>query len=292
MTEVKTTRGIAAIFNDLISYTSSHEDKAIKTEDEEIAEQINANFRRCGATETQCNKAGFEKFINYRDNPRQKLMFKTCFDYVTDIINGDNKVLVLHGNPGTGKTYFSLSIMKQFCSTEKPMKQFKKWVRNLTSCDSKNCSNCGACDKDKGCECGSYALEDSGIREFKSGEYIKSDELCEKVLGKQKNLTPQIARKIYSSCELLIIDEIGRPTGFNAKAESEVLFKILDERKENNLPTVLCSNLNYTELQELMGRALFSRLAENGIFFDTSEIDDMRSKIVRNYMEQIREMNR
>jgi DNA replication protein DnaC len=62
--------------------------------------------------------------------------------------------------------------------------------------------------------------------------------------------------------KLLIIDEVGatKATDF----EQATLFRIINARYEANLPTIVVSNLDVTELPAVMGERSFDRLRENG----------------------------
>lgn len=62
--------------------------------------------------------------------------------------------------------------------------------------------------------------------------------------------------------KLLIIDEVGatKPSDF----EQATLFRVINARYEANLPTIVISNLDVTELPAVMGERSFDRLRENG----------------------------
>lgn len=70
--------------------------------------------------------------------------------------------------------------------------------------------------------------------------------------------------------DFLIIDEYG--VSENEK-KSNLLFEIIDERTDNNLPTVLISNLTTTAFKESISDALYSRLKENCINFSFNWAD-------------------
>ncbi|MDR2915116.1 MAG: ATP-binding protein [Tannerella sp.] len=62
----------------------------------------------------------------------------------------------------------------------------------------------------------------------------------------------------YSSCKLLILDEIGRQKGTDF--ERNLLFEIIDNRWNNLLPTTIIGNLNQEELVKICGAAILDRL--------------------------------
>lgn len=67
--------------------------------------------------------------------------------------------------------------------------------------------------------------------------------------GKQEINDGKSKIELFRTCELLIIDEIGRSLN-NQKNEKEILFSVLNTRINEYLPTVLCSNLAERQLQE------------------------------------------
>jgi len=108
------------------------------------------------------------------------------------------------------------------------------------------------------------------ICRYLGGRYVKSYEIEDELdiarsFNAKDNVTQVIRRFAKYPC--LVIDEIGKMKSQN---ESKFLFKILNERYERGLPTVLVSNLSKKELSELLGAPLVDRFAESciGIEFD------------------------
>lgn len=66
----------------------------------------------------------------------------------------------------------------------------------------------------------------------------------------------------YSSYHLLVIDELG--VQFGSKAEKISLFQIVNQRYEQNLPTIFLTNLDKTGLIEIVGETTVDRIFENG----------------------------
>jgi DNA replication protein DnaC len=72
-----------------------------------------------------------------------------------------------------------------------------------------------------------------------------------------------------------MIDEIGRSS--SAKAAQDAFFRILDARYEAQLPSLLATNLNRTELIEVLGEATYDRLTQGGSVRLTFDWDSRRS---------------
>jgi DNA replication protein DnaC len=60
----------------------------------------------------------------------------------------------------------------------------------------------------------------------------------------------------------LIIDEVGMQ--FGSDTEKMIIFDIIDGRYNNMLPTILISNLELSEVKELIGDRSIDRLREDG----------------------------
>ena len=78
--------------------------------------------------------------------------------------------------------------------------------------------------------------------------------------GKESNYTEEDVIDLYTSRDLLIIDEIGVQYGSNS--EMIILFDIMNTRYERMLPTVLISNLAPHEISETIGERLTDRMVE------------------------------
>lgn len=62
----------------------------------------------------------------------------------------------------------------------------------------------------------------------------------------------------FSGLNLLVIDEIGVQKG--SDSEKRILFSILENRMTSKLPTILVTNLNAKDLEELVGERLYDRI--------------------------------
>jgi len=68
--------------------------------------------------------------------------------------------------------------------------------------------------------------------------------------------------KLYTTVDLLIIDEIG--VQFGSEFEKNAMFDILNERYEDRKPTILLSNLTQIEVKVFLGDRIYDRLREDG----------------------------
>jgi DNA replication protein DnaC len=80
--------------------------------------------------------------------------------------------------------------------------------------------------------------------------------------SKQGEMTEDDLMSVYTSKDLLIIDEVGVQYGTNA--EMVILFDIINTRYEMMRPTVLISNLAPGEIAQAIGERITDRMTENG----------------------------
>ena len=94
------------------------------------------------------------------------------------------------------------------------------------------------------------------------GIYKKSyeieDELEETLSFSSKQKKSNIIN-YYAKVDFLVIDEVAR---FSSQKELGYLFRILNERYERELPTILITNLTKQQLKEYLGQALYDRFLE------------------------------
>lgn len=74
--------------------------------------------------------------------------------------------------------------------------------------------------------------------------------------------TEEQAFKIFLNPQLLVIDEVG--IQFGTEAEKIIIFELINDRYEQNLSTVLVSNLTLSQLSELIGERVIDRMYEGG----------------------------
>ncbi|MCF0125520.1 MAG: ATP-binding protein, partial [Clostridia bacterium] len=202
----------------------------------------------------------FNNFISYKNNPDQNKLRDLCLNYLQQFQRDTdfNKILILYGKAGTGKTYFALSILKMLSIIQKQPLTIKSNEKEIVL---------------------------DNIYMFYSGKYVTSEDLCNDFYNSDFNTktTRQYQIELFKTTEMLVIDEIGR--GFtNPNKERNALFSIINYRINNYLPTILCTNLQERELAELFGDALLTRILQVGIKFCTDGIDNMRLVLKnRNY---------
>jgi DNA replication protein DnaC len=66
----------------------------------------------------------------------------------------------------------------------------------------------------------------------------------------------------YGTYDVLVIDEVGE--GYGKDGERSDMFRVLNLRYENELPTILITNLDETQLEHLFGRKALNRFKEDG----------------------------
>lgn len=116
------------------------------------------------------------------------------------------------------------------------------------------------------------------LYELGYGSYAKSyeieDDLEEAASFSSKESKKSVLQKYYKR-KLLVIDEVGR---FSSQKELAYLFRILNERYERRLPTILVTNMDKKSLKEYLGQALFDRFSEMCTSITFSE-ESYRTKI-------------
>lgn len=256
--------------------------RADELANEERRRRQNANFFKCGANKKDLNEAGFEKYITWENNQNQVALRDLCLQF-EGLIQREpecNNILFMFGKAGAGKTYFSLSVLKMLCGVEKPRQYITRYVPKRDG--EGNPINDGEDVK---------VSEDSGVIDYWSGYYTTSEHLCEVISMNFKSTTQRENDKAkldkFKHAKLLIIDEIGRSLQ-SKKNEKDALFSVINARISNYLPTILCSNMNERELQELFGDALWTRISSVAKLFCTDGIDNMRAPRVQKILRERR----
>jgi DNA replication protein DnaC len=80
--------------------------------------------------------------------------------------------------------------------------------------------------------------------------------------SKRSEVTESQAIAVFTTCDLLIVDEVGVQRG--SEYEKDMLFDVINERYENLRPTIILSNLTTEEIRAYLGDRVFDRLRENG----------------------------
>lgn len=104
--------------------------------------------------------------------------------------------------------------------------------------------------------------------------------LLQYIKGSYDNYAEYTEREAFESLttpHLLVIDEIGATKA--TEFELSTLFTIINARYENQLPTVIVSNLMPSELPNAIGERCVDRLREGGGIAIAFDWESMRSKI-------------
>lgn len=101
---------------------------------------------------------------------------------------------------------------------------------------------------------GLYCLSDKIRIEYESAKNFKAPAMQEEVIQK------------YGTVNFLVIDDIGWNGG--TETEKHCLYRIINERYNNRLPTVLICNMSQGEFSAYVGSAVFDRLSESATFCD------------------------
>lgn len=248
--------------------------QAEENERQESLQKILRNYHRCGANRKDLNDAGFDNFLAYNGNKNQQELNVKCGKFVNSTVTDAefNKVMVLYGNPGMGKTYFSLSMIKMLCATPKPAIFIEKERQDENG--------------------NTFTVrEDINIRDFHRGYYTTSEDLCALTTGRGLSGDSLAKAKsrldLFKSCKLLVIDELGRAI-FNAKVEKDTVFHVVNHRINNYLPTVLCTNFTEEGLHKAFGDAFYNRLKAYGLWFCCDGMENMRSQAAQKALRERR----
>ncbi|SEN76164.1 ATP-binding protein [Nitrosomonas marina] len=113
---------------------------------------------------------------------------------------------------------------------------------------------------------------DSGysVLRIKAAEYL--DEYWSKGFDQRDGWLKALAK-----VDLLMIDEIGRSS--DAKAAKDAFFRLIDARYENQLPTLMATNLDREGMIEVLGCAAYDRLTQGGSIRLTLNWESYRNQV-------------
>lgn len=100
------------------------------------------------------------------------------------------------------------------------------------------------------------------ICRYLGAKYIKSSELKDELdyaRSFNSKMNPSEVIKKYAKIPVLIVDEVG---AYQSPGECEYLFRLLNERYEEELPTVFVSNLSKEDFAKYVGKLILDRLSE------------------------------
>lgn len=101
---------------------------------------------------------------------------------------------------------------------------------------------------------GMYRVSDAILNEVKEAERYDVRDDKERVFNR------------YANADFLVIDEIGRSE--NAERERHILYRIINGRYENRLPTLLISNFDKMKFADFVGAATTDRLNESCLTYE------------------------
>lgn len=148
--------------------------------------------------------------------------------------NGFSKNIIVSGGLGTGKTYLAHAIIHELATFEPE----RKLQANIT-------------------------LPSAWISE--TILYVNVKEIIDYI----KNcFSCQVCAdlSIYKQAPLLIIDEVG--VQYGTDFERIELFPIFNARYNNDLTTIVLTNLDKIQLDDVLGRRICDRLFGGGIYFE------------------------
>lgn len=151
-----------------------------------------------------------------------------------------------------GKRYKSKTLDDYVAETEEQkhiLSEIKKYIKDVNDGKDRTLWLCGNTGTGK-------TLLGSCICRETQGVYCKTynikDDLLENHFGRNGVF------KKYANYRSLVIDEVGR-----CEQEKDFMFQLLNERYENEVSTVLITNLSKGELKERLGLPLYDRFISN-----------------------------
>lgn len=120
------------------------------------------------------------------------------------------------------------------------------------------------------------ALLDMGYRVMGIDVYELIDLIKERAFGQKEGSEREAVKAFVSGLDLLILDEIGAQLG--TEWERLMLFKIINERYKQMLPTILISNLDHASLGDYLGDRIVDRMQEGGGVTLTLDWESYRGK--------------
>lgn len=117
---------------------------------------------------------------------------------------------------------------------------------------------------------GTYRVSDAIINEVREAERFDVKEDKERVIQR------------YATCSFLVIDEIGRSE--YPEREKHILYRIINGRYENRLPTLLISNFDKMKFAEYVGAASTDRLNES---CQTYELEGPSYRVVKRELSRV-----
>lgn len=156
---------------------------------------------------------------------------------------------------GIGKRFHNVSIASYKCDTPEQKNVLNIVKQFITNPYGKSLLMLGSPGNGKTMLC-------AIICRYLGARYVKSSELKDELdyaRSFNSKMNPSEVIKKYAKIPVLIIDEVG---ACQSPGETEYLFRILNERYEEENPTVFVSNLCKKDFAEYAGKLILDRLSE------------------------------
>lgn len=151
-----------------------------------------------------------------------------------------------------GKRYRNKTLNDYIADTEEKkiiLEKVKQYINDVNSGKDRTLWLCGATGTGK-------TLLGSCICRETGGVYCKTYNIKDDLL--ENHFSRNSIFKKYVNYRSLVIDEVGR-----VEQEKDFMFQLLNERYENEVSTVLITNLSKGELKERLGLPLYDRFVSN-----------------------------
>lgn len=151
-----------------------------------------------------------------------------------------------------GKRYRNKTLNDYIADTEEKkiiLEKVRQYIDDVNSGKDRTLWLCGATGTGK-------TLLGSCICRETGGVYCKTYNIKDDLL--ENHFSRNSIFKKYVNYRSLVIDEVGR-----VEQEKDFMFQLLNERYENEVSTVLITNLSKGELKERLGLPLYDRFVSN-----------------------------
>lgn len=151
-----------------------------------------------------------------------------------------------------GKRYKDKTINDFIADTDEKkeiLEKVKQYIKDVNDGKDRTLWLCGATGTGK-------TLLGSCICRETGGVYCKTYDIKDDLL--ENHFNRKSVFKKYTNYRSLVIDEVGR-----VEQEKDFMFQLLNERYENEVSTVLITNLSKGELKERLGLPLYDRFVSN-----------------------------
>ena len=151
-----------------------------------------------------------------------------------------------------GKRYKDKTLNDFIADTDEKkeiLEKVKQYINDVNDGKDRTLWLCGATGTGK-------TLLGSCICRETGGVYCKTYDIKDDLL--ENHFNRKSVFKKYTNYRSLVIDEVGR-----VEQEKDFMFQLLNERYENEVSTVLITNLSKGELKERLGLPLYDRFVSN-----------------------------